>query len=343
MTYFVNGIHKGIEEIREIHKSNNSENRAIAEAILDWHQNEQFQFQTSGSTGTPKNIEFSKDQIIASVSQSQSAFELETKDVALLSLPMKYVAGKMMLYRALHIGMNVITIEPKMTITKDKFDSRVTFAAFIPSQIQSLIDTREGRTWLESIRVVLVGGASITSKLENELKSYSNMIYHTYGMTETLTHIAIRKLSQGGSAFFRPLPHVDLSVNADDKLTINAEHLGVLLDTNDVVELRHDFSFKIKGRTDNVINSGGLKIQCEELEAVFKKYIQHELIIIGKPDEQLQEKVVLIIESDAVMDPEWMMAAQSELPKNKWPKEIKYVTELPRTNSGKVKRSAIVL
>lgn len=342
-TYCLNGIHRDINEFKDFQKSAGNEQRSIAEAILDWHQNDEFVFQTSGSTGIPKQINFTKDQIKSSISLSERAFDLTDRDVALLSLPMKYVAGKMMLYRALHLGMNVITIEPKMTIPKEKFDSRISFAAFIPSQIESLLTSREGRAWLESIRIVLVGGGHISSELEKELQDFSNSIYHTYGMTETLTHIAVRELSNGGISFFRPLPNVVLNVDKDKRLSIDAKHLGVKIVTNDLADMRRDSTFKILGRADNVINSGGLKIHPEELESIFKKYIQNELFVTGIPDDRLGERVALIIESNETIDPEWIQAAQSELSKNKWPKEIKYISVLPRTESGKVIRKNIDL
>lgn len=326
------------EQVAEL-KSKGKEQRAIAQAILDWHNQEEFTFMTSGSTGAPKKIEFSKNQIIASILQSQQAFDLTKNDVALLCLPMRYVAGKMMLYRVLHIGMNLIAVEPKlnlMGITNHK----VTFAAFIPSQVESLLSSDKGRKWLESIRIVIIGGAAISVRLESQLRSLGNLIYHTYGMTETLTHVALRLLSRGGSEYFSPLPRVALSISIKGTLKIDAQHLGVKIVTNDVVELKEGDDFTILGRIDNVINSGGLKIHPEALESVFKKYISHDLIVVGNQDEKWGERVVLIIESDKAEDPEWIAAAKQELPNSHWPKEIRYVSAFERTETGKILRKS---
>ena len=341
-TYFFDAS-KDIENHRNtLSKSTISEQREIAQAILDWHQNENFEFQTSGSTGTPKSISFSKAQVEASITQSQKAFGLSSEDVALISLPMKYVAGKMMLFRSLKIGMDVYCIEPKVDIG-NVIGRNISFAACIPQQIESLLNIQGGKKWLESIRIILIGGGPISAKLENSLKDFSNDIYHTYGMTETLTHVAIKQLSKGGFEFFTPLPNVSISQSENDTIKISANHLGITLESNDVVEINPDSSFKILGRIDNVINSGGVKIHPEEIEKVFKKYLHCDLVVLGMPDETWGESVVLVVESQNPIDPEWINMAKSELPKIKWPKVITYIDRFPRTKSGKVQRKLIEL
>ncbi len=340
--YRFNSLSKLDKDCNTLMKSEILEQRLIAQAIMDWHKNEVFEFRTSGSTGIPKSISFSKDQVKASINQSKVAFNLSPNDTALISLPMRYVAGKMMLYRALQIGMNVVTFDPKVEL-EDVIGESVSFAAFVPQQIDYLIESRDGRKWLESIRIVLVGGSAINFSLEAKLMTLSNEVYHTYGMTETLTHIAVKKLSQGGSNSFSPLPNVSLSVSKENTLVISAHHLGVKLETNDVVRLNEDQSFLVFGRIDNVINSGALKIHPENLESIFRKYIPNDLIVLGVPDERWGEKVVLVIESTFSIDPEWIMAAKSEIPRTKWPKQIKYVNKLPRTESGKVIRKNVFI
>jgi len=318
-------------------KSSISEQKQIAQAIESWHNSDEFTFQTSGSTGTPKKIIFSKEDVIASITQSQKAFNLTDQDTALLCLPMKYVAGQMMLYRALHLNMNLATAEPKIDLSQS-YNSVVSFAAFIPPQIDHILSTDEGIEWLKNIRVVLIGGGPISAQQEAQLKPFQNEIYHTYGMTETLTHIAVRALSKGGNDHFRPLPNVTLSQSEDDALIINADHLNVTLQTNDIVELQKDQTFKILGRKDNVINSGGLKIHPEEIESAIKRYVDKELIIKGIIDDQLGQKVTLIVESENPIDPEWLHAAYAEIDKARRPKQVLYTSEFLRTDSGKIIR-----
>ncbi|MEE9374297.1 MAG: AMP-binding protein [Saprospiraceae bacterium] len=340
-TYRIDGIDMDISMAEDISQSASGEQKKIAKAILDWNYNEEFTFLTSGSTGPPKLLVFTKDQIKASIYQSQQAFELLQSDNILLCLPMKYVAGKMMLYRALHLGMNVITAQPKIVL-QDVMNHSVSFAAFIPLQVEVLLGSKAGAKWFSSIKNVIIGGADISISLEKKLATYANNIYHTYGMTETLTHIAIRKLSIGGLSYFQALPNISLSQNDNKTLMITAHHLNVQVKTHDVVDFLNDKSFRIKGRIDNVINSGGLKIYPEELEAIFKKYIETKLVVIGESDNHLGERVILVVESQSVIDPEWIRAAQSELPKNKWPKKVKYLDELPLTENGKIKRKMIL-
>ena len=318
-----------------------SEQKLISDAVEGWHKNSNFTFQTSGSTGTPKPISFTKDQVIASVLQTQKAFGLTDADVVLLSLPMKYVAGQIMLYRALHLNMDLRTVEPRIDLS-EAFKYNVSFAAFIPPQVENMLKDEQGQKWLSSIRVVLIGGGPIGFGLAEELKSFSNDIYHTYGMTETLTHVAVKRLSRGGSSFFAPLPNIELT-EVEGVLSIEARHLNVSISTNDIVRLNGDQTFEILGRKDNVINSGGLKIHPEKLETIFRKYLQKELIVKGVNDDNLGEKVVLFIESEKKIDPEWMNLAMSEIDKPKRPKLIQYLAEFPRTESGKIKRNEIFL
>jgi len=338
--YLINNTLEGLTEIEVKKNSAFSEERNIANAILEWHKNANFSFHTSGSTGTPKEIQFTKEQIIASINQSKDAFDLTSNDTALLSLPIRYVAGKMMLYRALHLGINLITTDPKTDLAKI-IGQPISFAAFIPIQVENILSTEEGSKWFSKIRIVLIGGAPINPKLEEELKSFKNNIYHTYGMTETLTHIAIKKLSQNGELFYSALPYINLSKSNTGTLHIEATHLGVSVETNDMVEFQDNGKFRILGRKDHVINSGALKIFPEEIETILKKYIDNDLVIIGKKDETLGQKVVLCIEGEKGKDPEWLSEGIAQINKNKRPKEIHYLTEFPRTDSGKIQRNEL--
>lgn len=318
----------------------NEEQRQIADAILQWHNSNEFTFQTSGSTGTPKPITFTKDDVLASINQSQNAFSLDDNDTALISLPMKYVAGKMMLFRALHIGMNVITVAPKMNLDID-YDQPVSFAAMIPMQVENILKSKKGRTWIESIRVLLIGGGPISKHLENALEAFQNDIYHTYGMTETLTHVAIRKLSYPNTPNYTTLPNIKISKSDKDTLIINAHHLNTEIITNDVVDIISNSDFQILGRADNVINSGGLKIFPEEIESIYKEYIDQEVVITSMKDEQLGEKVIAVIEATGKLDREWINLAISKIPKAKRPKSYFYIDNLPRTESGKTRRKEV--
>ncbi len=339
--YCLNRKILSLAELRNMSRSAVSEERQIAQAILDWHHNNEFCFETSGSTGKPKKIKFSKKQVIASIELSQKTFDLSRKDTALLCLPVRYVAGRLMLFRALHIGMNIVTAEPKINIALASRHS-VSFAAFVPAQVEAIVASEKGREWLERIKTVLVGGAPINNTLEEKLSLFSNKTYHTYGMTETLTHIALRQLSNGGVPYFKPLHEIEISVSDDDTLCINASHLDALVVTNDLVKINKDDSFEILGRKDNVINSGGLKIVPEKLEKTLKGYVNVDLAIVGVDDDRFGRKAILIVEGDKEKN-EWQINdGLRSIEKNKRPKEIFFLEKFPRTESGKLKRSELV-
>ena len=159
--------------------------------------------------------------------------------------------------------------------------------------------------------------------------------------TETLTHIATRMLSRGGSVFYFPLPRIIIKQSEDNTLVINAQHLNVQVKTNDLVNIKASGEFEILGRIDNVINSGGLKIFPEEIEVLLKKSLNRELVIIGKNDDELGQKLVLIIEGEAAVESNVLASTIELIVKNKRPKEIRYLSAFPRTESGKIIRKLI--
>ncbi|MEY2703788.1 MAG: o-succinylbenzoate--CoA ligase [Bacteroidota bacterium] len=257
--------------------------------LLDWLNNEtHLMVTTSGSTGKPKKIYLSKKAMKASAEATASYFHLKPKDTALLCLSAQYIAGKMMLVRALQIGMHIDVIEPS-TMPLQRLTKSYDFAAMVPLQVaQSLSD-------LSKIKTLLIGGAKLQPELVSKLAQLPTQIYETYGMTETITHIAVKRV---GESNFSLLPHVKITVDERNCLVIHAPFISEeAIVTNDVVEVCSPTQFKLKGRWDNVINSGGIKIFPEELEDVLSTYITSRFFIASLPDALLGEKVVLVIEA----------------------------------------------
>jgi O-succinylbenzoic acid--CoA ligase len=335
---------------------------------------ERFALYTSGSTGTPKPIGLTRRQMEASARATGAALGLRRGGQALVCLPARYVAGRMMLVRCLVLGLLGHVVEP----AADPFatsDSSVhlDFAAFVPLQLQALLDVAlyapgdscfaeetarafRYRRLLEGMGAILVGGGPVSDALQNQIAQLSAPVYHTYGMTETATHIALRRLNgPDAAASFVPLPGVELTQDARGCLAIRgAVTEGEWVQTNDLVDLAADSSFVWVGRWDNVINSGGVKVQVETVEAAVEALQRRspdlpwggrKLAVAGVPDARLGQMVALVLEGAPLTDVEEAAlenALRGELDRYARPRRIVYLPALPETPTGKIDRRALL-
>jgi len=311
--------------------------------IIDWlSESEEMKSTTSGSTGTPKTIALKKEFVVNSAKATNQFFGLKKNDTALLCLPVKYIAGKLMIMRAMEQKMNLYCVEPSLTPSFD--ETSVDFAAMTPAQVASLLETEKGTQLLENIDKLIIGGDAIPVKLEEKLQILKTNVWNSYGMTETITHIALRKVNGAdASQVFKTLPNVTVSLADDDCLIIDAPNIGVhQMKTNDIAEIFQDGSFKIRGRKDNVVISGGVKLFPEEIEKKLSGICKHPFYFAGVEDEKLGSKLVMVIETHVEINTnELLELFRAKLDKFEIPKEFILVKEFVRTKSGKVKRVVV--
>lgn len=294
---------------------------------------------TSGSTGKPKPMLVEKRRMEASARITCSFLGLQPGDSALLCMPLDYIAGKMMCVRSIVGGLRLIRVEP-CGHPLQHLDEVPTFAAMVPMQVyNSLQDDRELNI-LKQIKHLIIGGGAISSKLATALRSFPNAVWSTYGMTETLSHIALRPLSgEDASEWYTPFDGVEVSLNQDGCLVINApEVCAEPLTTNDIAEIDGDGRrFRIRGRRDNVVCSGGIKMQIEEIETKLQAHTDIPLMITKRPDEKFGETVVLLAECN---DMEPLKAlCHKWLSKYELPHDYIHVERLPLTETGKPARA----
>ena len=311
------------------------------EAFLEeWHDESPYvRVQTSGSTGAPKPMLVEKQRMLASARRTNDFLRLREGDTALLCMSLDYIAGKMMVVRALERNLRLICVEPSghpLAMTQRGQPPCVTFAAMVPMQVYNSLKVLEECECLKQIRHLIIGGGAVDAHLAAELKTFPNNVWSTYGMTETLSHIALRRLSgRDASDWYTPFPSVKVSLNGDSCLVIDApEVCPELLVTNDIAELRNQ-SFRILGRKDNVICSGGLKIQAEEVERQLRPYIRVPYLISKRSDEKFGEVVVLLTEGDVETA---RAACEAVLPKYQRPRVYTHVSQIPLTETGKPAR-----
>lgn len=287
---------------------------------------------TSGSTGSPRQYKLNKQHMINSALMTGEHFELEAGTEALCCLPLSYIAGKMMMVRALMLGWEIDLVKPSSKPLK-KAEKRYDFTAMTPLQVTKSLKH------IHKTRTVLIGGAAIREKLITDLQHKHTRAYHSYGMTETASHVAIKQLYPKLEDQYTAVGDVTFSKDDRDCLVINAASLGTdNLVTNDIVELIDERQFKILGRIDEVINSGGVKIHPDQVEQKLAAHIEQRFFITGMNDEDLGEKVVLIVEGKESK----YKNSFNHLDKYEVPREIYFVDAFEETHTKKVdKRSTL--
>lgn len=301
---------------------------------------------TSGSTGKPKEMMVERRRMFASARMTCDFLGLRPGDTALLCMSTDYIAGKMMVVRSQERDMRLIRVAPSNHPLATIGDTHIDFAAMVPSQIYETLKVAEERQRLSHIRHVIIGGGAIPHEMESELRTFPNAIWSTYGMTETLSHIAMRRLSgSSASEWYTPMDGITVSLTDDgtDRLIIDAPlicHERIV--TNDIAEIR-DGQFRIIGRTDNVICSGGIKLHIEEMEEALRPHLHTDFCVTKRPDDKFGEAAVLLIQPDGTSDATTFITQVNDicrrvLPQYSVPRRIVAVSHIPYTPNGKIDR-----
>ena len=249
--------------------------------------------QTSGSTGKPKKIKVSKEQMIASANATILHFNLKKKCTILCCLPLKYIAGKMMIVRALILKASILLTKPKTNPFKI-INKKVDLLGITPLQLYYLVKTPNVFNY---IKLSLIGGGEISEQIIQQIQSLPNQFYQTYGMTETISHIAVRDLKKyTENHYYKCLENNSVTTNFNDQLVISSKHLKISsLTTNDLAQVFGNKHFKLLGRAHNIINSGGFKVSSESIEKLLNKTLQNKLFFVDKIKcEKFGEKVIII-------------------------------------------------
>jgi O-succinylbenzoic acid--CoA ligase len=327
----LNGFHLDKEDLCRVAysfiKEGEDFEKPVGNFLLDWFDEKDFiEMKTSGSTGNPKLIQVKKQAMVNSAIATGDFFELLPGDKVFNCLPIKFVAGKLMFVRSFILGLDMDFVEPTLKPLKNN-ETIYEFSAMVPLQAQNSIEE------LKNVKKLIVGGSKISLKLEKELLKLNTKSFETFGMTETVSHIAAKKV---GEKVFTVLPNV--SVDIDDRrcLVIQARSVSdEKIVTNDLINLISPTQFEFLGRIDNIINSGGIKFMPEQIEDKLKTHLSRRFFIAGKPDFDLGEKLVLVIEGERF---EVDQAIFNQLDKYEKPKEIIFIPKFKETGNGKIIR-----
>ena len=285
----------------------------LEEFLAQWNDtSDVIEVHTSGSTGKPKRLLVEKQRMVNSARITCDFLGLKEGDSALLCMPLDYIAGKMVVVRSLVSHLHLISVTPSSHPLKD-VTQPIDFAAMVPLQVYSSLQEPAERERLMSIRHLIIGGGAIDDSLESQLQQFPNAVWSTYGMTETLSHIALRRISgENSSLWYSPLDGVDVSLSSDSCLEIYAPQ-------------------------DNVIDSGGIKIQAEEVERLLRPHLSCGFIITKVADARLGEAVTILIESDDACSA--LSICKHVLPKHWVPRHVLPISHIPITETGKPARA----
>lgn len=332
--------------------------------LQEWNSpSETLLVHTSGSTGKPKPMWVEKQRMLNSAHITCDFLGLRPGDSALLCMSLDYIAGKMMVVRSIERKLRLFSVKPSGHPLSDEslvkmVEMDFDFVAMVPMQVYNTLQVPQERERLSRIKHLIIGGGAIDDALAEELRSLPGAVWSTYGMTETLSHIALRRLNgEEASEWYQPFDSVGVSLNSDGCLVIDAPLVcSEPLVTNDIAEIKQQETsshssdassslktssphvlFRIKGRKDNVICSGGIKIQIEEVENLLRQHLDAPFLLAKKKDEKFGEIAVLVTESGDLEGVEAI--CRQVLPKYWVPRQYLHFDQLPMTETGKPKRA----
>lgn len=306
--------------------------KQIFEFLHEWYDDSgEIEVHTSGSTGVPKTIRLTKAMMIASAKATCKHFSITGRSTLHLCLPVDFIAGKMMLVRAMVSGARLLIEEPGSSPLQGNRE-KITFAAMTPMQVVGVFASDPAR--FDLVDQLIIGGGPVSTAISSMLQTLTTRCYSTYGMTETATHVAVKVLNgPSKSDLFCAVGQTGFTIDERSCLVITASHLGITnMVTNDVVELADNQAFRWLGRFDNVVNTGGIKVFPERIEEKLARNIDGNYFIASQPDDVLGQKVILLVEGSS------REINFSSLEKYEEPKQIYFVNQFNYTPTGKIQR-----
>ncbi|WP_298952797.1 AMP-binding protein [uncultured Nonlabens sp.] len=307
--------------------------KQVGEFLLSWLDNfDVVTVKTSGSTGVPKEYKLDKQHMLNSAVMTGNRFDIGAERDVLCCLSLSYIAGKMMLVRAMTLGWHIDLVKPSTTPLK-KVEKRYDFTAMSPLQLSKSLDH------IHKVRKVIIGGGAVSQGLIDQLNGKHTQVFHTYGMTETASHIAVRQLYPTYEENYSVVENVTIDKDKEGKLVVHAPDFArTSLITNDLVDLVNKNEFKILGRVDDVINTGSVKVHPSQVEQKLSIHILEPFFLSAREDEELGQKVILVIQGEQ----RDLKSAFKKLDKFEVPKEIYFLKEFALTHTGKIDKRVVL-
>lgn len=298
--------------------------------------------QSSGSTGNPKIIELQKKDMIASAARTISTFDIPTESTMLLCMDCKYIGAMMMVVRAIVNKSHLVVVSPADLSSTEIQAYTFDFVAMVPLQLDHLLQQKFPVD--THFKTIIIGGGSLSNSLKSNIAEqvHQAKIFETFGMTETISHIAFKPYNE---TYFRLIPQVEIKLNEKECMMLRDGLIdSSWMETNDIIELdKNQTSFRFVGRYDFIINSGGIKMNPEKIESLLSTSINCNILCIGIPDEKLGEQLILLIEGEPF---ELDSAIFETLPRYEKPKQIRFMAHfayLPNQKPDRKKTKMLFL
>lgn len=310
-------------------------NEEVNSFLNEWYSDSSWiSLMTSGSTGTPKKIEVKKSKMIISAKKTNIHFGISDNSDVLLCLSPQTIGGKMMIVRSI-VGNFNLNIGQLNANPLQEIDQKIDFCAMVPMQLINSLNYNSEK--LSKIGKIIIGGAPLPIEIENKISKININVFHTFGMTETLSHFAIRQIGVDGKNVYNAMDGIKFSLSENKLIVDYPEILDQPLVTNEIVNLINDEQFEWIGRSDFAINSGGIKIFPEVIESKINSIIQTPFFITSKSDKYLGERLILVIENSELIQLK-KIDFLNILNNYEIPKEVFAIPEFVRTESGKINR-----
>lgn len=334
---------KSFSSVNELLNFSKNISPEVFSFLTNWfNDDDSLEVQTSGSTGVPKIIQLKKEFMKNSALATGAFFNLKENTTALLCMSTEFIAGRLMLVRALELGWHLDIVDPSSNPLKN-LNKEYDFSAMVPLQLHNSLNE------IHKIKKLIVGGGIVSYELENKIKDLNTEVFATYGMTETITHIAIKKLNNfshfehNKKPYYQVFPNVKISIDSRDCLVIVAPKVSdEAIVTNDIVKIHSETEFEWLGRFDTIINSGGVKLIPEQIEHKISEIINERFIVSGLKDELLGEKLVLIVEGNEDLNLMQKVKQLTSLSKFEQPKEIYFLSKFIETPTQKINRKKTI-
>lgn len=341
-------IPENLDNISVKFQPNSGQNLFLFEFLKNWfHEKYSFSIYTSGTTSFPKHIILKKSSLVASAIQTIESLNLKNENI-LCCIPTEKIGGLMMVVRALiggfDITVNKPTADPMEEI--DQFHN-FTFVSLVPYQLQNILSNSESLKKLNRFKHVLLGGAQLNSDLLLKIENLKPDIFHSFGMTETCSNFALRKLNNGKWNYFKPYNDVKIKIDKSGILSVKGKQTDEKwIKTNDIASI-HDDGFEFIGRNDFVINTGGFKVSPEFLENKIQNFLldkkeNSQFLITSQMSEDWGQTVILAHNDKQTFEnTNFQNTLKSNLEKHEMPKKFIFLENLPLNKSMKIDRKAV--
>jgi O-succinylbenzoic acid--CoA ligase len=308
---------------------------------------------TSGTSGAPRPVGLTYGNFLFSAVGSAFNIGVDPNDRWLCCLPLSHVAGLSIILRSVIYGTTAVLLDgfDLEKVSKTLSDGDISLLSLVPTQLIRLLKAGAD---LSHPRAILIGGGPVPPDALREALGRGAKVVQTYGMTEAcsqITTLSTEDAERKNGSAGRPLLTTHVRIEDAEILvqgpTVSRESIDAdeWLRTGDLGHIDEEGFLYVTGRSSEVIVTGGENVMPAEVEAALLTHpAVADAAVVGRPDPEWQEAVcalVVLTEGAEVAEDELRAHCSESLATYKVPKQVDFVSDLPRTTSGKLLRGQL--